>query len=102
VFHEAAQGFARRLLESETATATDQSLLNEAFLIAIGRPPTESEVLPLKQLLTEAREHFSTHAQDAGRLIGDHAAKDVAAEENAAWITVTRVILNTDEFLTRS
>ena len=102
VFHEAAQGFAQRLLESETATATDQFLLNEAFLIAIGRPPTESEVLPLKQLLTEARKHFGAHTQDAGRLIGDHAAKDVAPAENAAWITVTRVILNADEFLTRS
>ncbi|MEQ9406242.1 MAG: PSD1 and planctomycete cytochrome C domain-containing protein [Fuerstiella sp.] len=100
VFHEAAQHFARRLLTA--GASSDKDVLQQAFLITVGRRAADAELQPLQQLLTASRTYFSAHPDDAVQTIGQHAADGVAAEENAAWVSVTRVLLNTDEFLTRS
>lgn len=102
VFHEAAQHFAKRLLDSRAESAADDTVLNEGFLLTVGRNPTPEERQPLKQLLADARGYYASHSDDAAELIGQHAADNVEPTDNAAWIAVTRVLLNSDEFLTRN
>ncbi|HIE95638.1 MAG TPA: DUF1553 domain-containing protein [Planctomycetes bacterium] len=101
VFHEAAQAFAVRLLQSASSN-TDEERINEAMQITTGRSPSQAERATILKLLISSREHFSNDAAGATALIGPHAATDVAVAENAAWVAITRVILNLDEFLTRS
>ncbi|APZ95335.1 PSD1 and planctomycete cytochrome C domain-containing protein [Fuerstiella marisgermanici] len=102
VFHEAAQAFAKRLLHDDGTNVSDEDRLANAFLITMGRRPIAAELESLTQLLNKARQHFAAHEDDAKTLIGPHAAKEVSVADNAAWVAVTRVILNLDEFLTRS
>ncbi|MCP4859152.1 MAG: DUF1553 domain-containing protein [Fuerstiella sp.] len=101
VFHEAAQAFAVRLLQSASSD-TDEERIDEALQITTGRSPSQAEEATILKLLMSSREHFSKDSAGATSLIGPHAATDVAVAENAAWVAVTRVILNLDEFLTRS
>ena len=103
VFHEAAQCFAGRLIElSLSGGLSDRARLRQGFLIAVSREPEEAELALLKNLLEEAREYYLTRPDDATKLIGDHAVKDIDPIENASWVATTRVILNLDEFLTRN
>lgn len=99
VFHEAARHFARRILES--GGDDDAERLTTAFRIALGREPAPSEREPLTDLLATARDWYGDHDEAAVQLIGNHAAADVSAGENAAWVATLRVILNLDEFVTR-
>jgi hypothetical protein len=57
------------------------------------RAPTEKEAAPLVGLLHSARASFAGQPEEAKKLGG---SPDVAA-----WTTVVRVLLNTDEFITR-
>ncbi|MDG2129434.1 MAG: PSD1 and planctomycete cytochrome C domain-containing protein [Fuerstiella sp.] len=101
VFHEAAQAFAVRLLRAASPDR-DEDRIARAVQITTGRMPSPSELATIQKLLISSREYFSNDAEGATALVGPHAAKDVAVAENAAWVAVTRVILNLDEFLTRS
>ncbi len=103
VFHEAAQAFAKRLLAADgEAKSSDEDLFKDAFLITVGRKPTAAEIESLSTLLNKARQHYASHEDEAKAFIGPHAVDGVSSTENASWGAVTRVILNLDEFLTRS
>jgi hypothetical protein len=52
-------------------------------------------------LLTRQREALSADAKEAKSLVGDTALKGVPTAEQAAWVQLARVLLNTDEFITR-
>ncbi|MEZ6128339.1 MAG: PSD1 and planctomycete cytochrome C domain-containing protein [Planctomycetaceae bacterium] len=100
VFHEAAQAFAARLLQLEASS--DSQRLQAAFRISVNRAATESEQAALQQVLAKGRDYYSTHSDDAMALVGEHSPPGLPAAETAAWVTVARVILNTDEFLSRN
>ena len=100
VFHEAAQAFARRLLDANRHD--DDGRLEDAFSLALGRRPAPDERAYLKELLSDSRAYYSVQTEDAVALIGPHAAEGVPPAENAAWVATVRIILNLDEFLTRS
>jgi hypothetical protein len=102
VFHEAAQGFANRLLKLSLASGlSDRARIRQGYLIAVGREPEREEASLLEDLLQQARDYYQSHSDEATKLVGNHPVKDVAYNENAAWIATTRVLLNLDEFLTR-
>ncbi len=102
VFHEAAQGFANRLLELSMASGlSDRARIRQGYLIAIGRVPESEEVSLLESLLQQSRDYYENHLDEATKLVGNHPVKDVATNENAAWVATTRMILNLDEFMTR-
>ena len=103
VFHEAAQGFAHRLLELSLASGlSDWARIRQGYLIAVGREPEPDEASLLESLLQEARDYYNDHPDEAAKLVGNHAVEDVSPMENAAWVATTRVILNLDEFFTRN
>ena len=46
--------------------------------------------------------NYAGNDEAAKAFTGDYAVDSVSAEETAAWIATLRVVLNLDEFLTRS
>jgi len=90
-FSEASRALAQRVL-TETGT-DDAARMDLAFRICLARPPKEYETTALLGLLKDARAYYTAHEDDAKK-----AASDV---ESAAWTTTARILLNTDEFITR-
>ena len=102
VFHEAAQALAGRLIRlSYAGGLEDQERLRHAFEIAVSRPPDAHEENIMLDLLTAARDYYGGKTKDAQQLVGNHAVADISLSQQAAWVTVSRAVLNLDEFLTR-
>ncbi len=88
-FHEMAQALARRMQPSPDPIA-------EAMQLTVSRPPTTRERELLQRLYSVELDTFQTKPKEAA----DIAGKD-ASPQLAAWTAVARVLLNTDEFITR-
>jgi hypothetical protein len=70
----------------------------------LARDLTTAEVATMRQTLDSATKHYSTHAEDATKLITIGASKPdpaIPAPELAAWSIVTNQINNLDESLTK-
>ena len=98
-FAETARGFARRMLALESKD--DRDRLATAFRICVSRPATDEELGQLEALLSESRDWYMNHADEATKLIAKMPAPDTPAPVNAAWIVTARILLNLDEFITR-
>ncbi|MBE7495662.1 MAG: DUF1553 domain-containing protein [Verrucomicrobiaceae bacterium] len=100
-FAEAAQALARRVLTDSTLK-DDTTRLTRAFRLCVARPPSASEIASLRKLLEESRYTYQNGpAEEAKAASGAHAATNVPAAENAAWVAVARIVLNLDEVITR-
>jgi hypothetical protein len=98
-FFEYAQALAVRILKE--ASPSDDARLRHAFRVALSRWPNERELDRLRQLLVRQRAAFEADPQAALDLLPDTLPKGGEAKQMAAWITVARVLLNLDEFITR-
>jgi len=96
IFAESAQSLSKRILTSNFET--DQSKLQFAFRLCCTRPADAQEISTLTNLLSRARAWYADHPSDAKSAVGSASAD---APEQAAWINISRVLLNLDEFLTR-
>jgi hypothetical protein len=96
IFAESAQALSRRMLT--TPATTDESRLQLAFRLCCIRPADAQEISTLDNLLTRARAWYKANPDDAKRAARSSGPDD---PEQAAWINVSRVLLNLDEFLTR-
>ena len=83
-FFEFAGALAQRILKE--GGADDAARLDYAFRLCVARPPNAKERTRLLALLVDLRTPN---------------AKDPAATEQEAWMTVARVLLNLDETITR-
>jgi hypothetical protein len=92
VFFEAAQALAYRL-STETA-GNAGARVDQAFQYALGRMPTQTERQRRLQFLEDQASRLNQNPK---------AAAQVAPVEPmaAAWVSVSRVLLNLDEFKTR-
>lgn len=99
VFTEAAQAMARRVL-SEGGTE-DRQRLRYALRLCIARPPNELELERFEQLLSDARQYYEGHPENAQQLASRHRWEEATPAENAAWIATLRMVLNLDEFIVR-
>jgi hypothetical protein len=90
-FTEAARALAQRALDDPSAD--DTARMARVFQLCLIRPPQPRETSALLGLLNDARAYYAGHEDDAKK-----AAKDA---ESAAWTTAARILLNTDEFITR-
>jgi len=88
-FHEMAQALARRVQPSADPLA-------EAMSLTVSRPPTARERVLLQRLYSAELDAFQTRPKEAAEIAG----KD-SSPRLAAWTAVARVLLNTDEFITR-
>ena len=97
---EAARHFACRILREEEAT--DAERMQRAFVIALSREPSAEDLNDLNQLLDSARNVYRQQPALAAQLIADiELGRDITTTEFAAWIALTRTIMNLDEFITR-
>jgi hypothetical protein len=99
---EAARALAERtLLEGGTK---ENDRIAYAFRLATARRPSGREAGVLRKLLEQQRETYARDPQAATRLlsVGESARdKRLNSVEVAAWTTVTSVILNLDETVTK-
>jgi hypothetical protein len=88
-FHEMAQALARRV-----SALPDP--LSEAMRLTVARAPSPTERERLTRLFQLERDAFETRPAEAVAIAGEGATPTLAA-----WTSVARVLLNTDEFITR-
>jgi hypothetical protein len=98
-FHEFYQAFAQRLL-SEGLGSTDE-LIERAFQLCVARPPEEAEKEIIKRLLALDQNEFQISPKEADQFVPVDAPEELDRAELAAWTSIARVLLNTDEFMTR-
>ncbi len=99
---EASRVFAERVVRSRKNTT---ERIQIAFQIALQRQANAGEVKVLSDLYEQHRKHFDANVKDTQALLGigyTPAAKELANAELAAWTSVTRVILNLHETITRN
>ena len=99
---EASRKFAEQIYKSSATTA---ERLNFAYRTALSRSPQESELKLLSSLYEKHLLQYQTDKPAAEKLlsIGDApSAKDIDPAELAAWTSVSRVILNLHEVITRN
>ncbi len=99
-FVEIADGLAARILSECPHPATDQERLQHAFLLCLGREPSSRERALLEQVLKREK----TECDDPAT--GNTTAKAEPSKLRGLplsrpWVTVARVLLNLDEFVTR-
>jgi hypothetical protein len=95
-FTEASMNLAKKVADENVPAqgdGRDALKLGKVFESCLLRAPSSAETAPLLGLLKSARENFSSQPEEAKKLGG--------SPEIAAWTTVVRVLLNTDEFITR-
>ncbi len=100
-FVEASRALARRVLR-DVPESDDGARIGHAFRLCLAREPRPGETDRLGSLLETSRAWYRQNPEAAKAFIGDYAVDSVSAEETAAWIATLRVVLNLDEFLTRS
>jgi hypothetical protein len=96
VYMEAARALARRTL-AEGGTG-DKDRLSYAFRRCLTRMPEPAERDELLRMLNRQRERIAANDLDAQQLAGKGQSD---AAELAAWTTVSRVLLNLDETITK-
>jgi hypothetical protein len=101
-FVEAARGLAVRALKE--AQGDDTARMDWLWRETLQRLPTAEERSALMGLLDKHRSEYKTDLPAAQALskIGNPAPADIDAVELAAWSSVTRVLINLHEFITRS
>ncbi|TLD72572.1 DUF1553 domain-containing protein [Phragmitibacter flavus] len=103
-FVEAARLFATRLLNLKQPNLDDAQRLDTAFQLALARPVDDAERSGLLNHLETQRTHYRANPEDAQKLItkglkpSDQALDPI---ELAAWTSLTRILLNLHETITR-
>ena len=96
---ELAQAFGQRLLTSPAGD--DLARLQLGFRLAFVRSAEPPELERLAAYLTQQRTAWSDSPEDAKRFAGSAFPEGTPAAEAAAWVSVARVLMNLDEFITR-
>jgi hypothetical protein len=96
---ELAQAFGQRLLTSPVGD--DLARLQLGFRLALVRSAEPSELERLAGYLTQLRTAWADSPEDAKRFAGSAFSEGTPAAEAAAWVSVARVLMNLDEFITR-
>ncbi len=98
VFFEAAQALATRVLEEMPGGMNER--LNYAFQLAVARPPTEHERQRLTEYFDQQKQLLAKDAKAAENM-QPFRPQGIDPLDAAAWVGVSRVLLNLDEFITR-
>ncbi len=99
-FVEIADGLAARILSECPDPATDHERLQHAFLLCLGREPSGRERDLLEQVLKREKTECEEAATGSGTAKAEPSQPRVRPRSRP-WVTVARVLLNLDEFVTR-
>jgi hypothetical protein len=98
-FHEFAQAFAQRLLRE--VPSGGESRLRHAFRLALAREPQPKEVERVQRLIALERDELASKPDELAKLLPANLPPDTDRLEAASWTALARVLMNTDEFITR-
>ena len=98
-FVEFSRGLASRLLS--TPMSDDSQRITLACELCLSRQPSSQELARLRVYLDEQRSRFAGDLKSAADFAPNPLPHDIAAPEAAAWMAVSRVLMNLDEFITR-
>lgn len=110
VFNECAQHLALRVLNAipvESGSGKSIELLQRTrieylFLTCLSRYPTDSEYQSIGKYLESQLSQLTENPENANAITGDwFFPETVATSTAAAWVALSRVILNLDEFITK-
>lgn len=99
VFFQAAQGLATRILRENLGSPSDR--LDYAFQLCVGRWPEPDERDRLIQFYQQQKEIIARNPAAGTGLFPAQGVEGLNSTEAAAWVSVSRVLLNLDEFITR-
>ena len=98
VFLEAAQGLAFRVMRESSGPFHDR--LDYACQITLGRPPSAREAERLGKFFDDTSRSLQANPKTVPALFPNQIER-VPQAETAAWVALSRVLLNLDEFITR-
>lgn len=93
-FVEAAQALAARI--QREVRGDDEQRLRHAVVLVLSRPPQPQETTSLLKYLQQQRARFATDPAATRELLPDS-----PRGLDAAWVTLSSVLLNLDEFINR-
>ena len=101
-FVEASRVFAQRLLQ-DAASHDDATRIRRAYRLALNREPRDNELASLTTFLAAQRSAFKAAPTDAQQSLAVGLALQATLDpiEHAAWAQLARVLLNTQEVITR-
>jgi hypothetical protein len=97
-FVEAAQAMGARLIEE---AQSDEKRIGRLFVLCLGRRPSKQEHQLVSQLYTDQLAIFRKDKELTVAAVGAYHCADVDLTTQAAWVAVSRAIMNLDEFITR-
>jgi mono/diheme cytochrome c family protein len=97
---EIARGLATRILTERPAPATDLDRLEYSFDLCLGRPGSGGELKMLAAVLEREHAELGSPASAPGGS-SMNSSKDQSTAVASPWVTIARVLLNLDEFVTR-
>jgi mono/diheme cytochrome c family protein len=105
VFFEAAQGLALRILREGPSRNPEASpgfrdRLNYTFAVTLGRAPSAYELERLGAFFDQTMKTLHDNPQTVAAMFPNH-LEGVPQLDAAAWVELSRVLLNLDEFITR-
>ncbi|WP_417380932.1 PSD1 and planctomycete cytochrome C domain-containing protein [Gimesia sp.] len=98
LFMECAIGLAETTLS--TKSATEEERIEMAFRSCVSRYPTAVEKQVLTRFLNRQRQYFDDHPTEAKQISAKGKVKDTTPDF-AAWVALSRVLLNMDETITK-
>jgi hypothetical protein len=98
VFFEAAQGLAFRVMKESAGGFRER--LRYAYAVTLGREPSTREAERLGKYFDDASRNLQGHPEAVGALFPNR-LEGVPQGEAAAWVELSRVLLNLDEFITK-
>jgi mono/diheme cytochrome c family protein len=99
-FVEIAQALAGRILSERPEPASDSERVRHGVLLCLGRPALDRELHLLETVLDHERADSASLGTRPAAPLATKARCDSRTPEGP-WITVARVLLNLDEFVTR-
>jgi hypothetical protein len=101
VFFEAAQALATRVLEEKPGGPEQQEQrIDYAFELCVSRKPSASETRRIMEYYAQQKQLLEKDPK-ASESMQPFRPQGVDALDAAAWVGVSRVLLNLDEFITR-
>ncbi len=98
LFMECAVGLAETILSANSGS--EESRIETAFRRCVSRYPSAEEKQVLTQFLNRQRHYFVDHPEEAKQISDQKKTKD-ATTDFAAWVALSRVLLNMDETITK-
>ena len=100
VFFECAQAFGARIVREGGKDSDDR--LRYAFRLCLCREPGAEELKSLQALFRRLRKFCEANPEGAKKMLGKFSVDGISAGELASWVSLSRVLLNLDEFISRS